>query len=83
MDDKTKAQTLGKREVVDNLDQAFARLYVNSCAAIEYIPVGVLYAVPTQTTINSSRSGTGSMLSVGESVLRCAAAIEQTFGGIT
>ena len=83
MDDKTNAQTLGKREIIESLDREFARLHANSCAAIENIPVGVLYVVPTQTATDSSRSGTNSMLSVGESILRCAAVVEQTVGGIT
>ncbi len=84
MDDKTNAQTLGKREIVESLDREFARLHVNSCAAIENIPTGVLYAVPTPAGTSSTPSfEMNSMLSVGESILRCSAAIEQTFGGIT
>jgi hypothetical protein len=83
MDDTTKAQTPGKREIVESLDREFARLHVNSCAAIANIPAGVLYAVPTQTGTGSSPSETNAMLSIGESILRCAAAVEQTFGGIT
>jgi hypothetical protein len=83
MDDKTNAQTLGKREIVETLDREFARLHVNSCAAIDDIPAGVLYAVPEHTGTSSSPPTTNSMLSIGESILRCAATVEQTFGGIT
>jgi hypothetical protein len=80
MDDKTNAQTLGKREIVENLDREFARLHVNSCVLIEHTPPGILYAVPGPADIPS---GLGQLPSIGESVLRAAAAIEQTFGGIT
>jgi hypothetical protein len=84
MDDKTNAQTIGKREIVESLDREFARLHVNLCAAIESIPTGVLYAVPAPAgTSSTTPSETSSMLSIGESILRCAATIEQTFGGIT
>ncbi len=83
MDDKTNAQTLGKRAIVESLDREFARLHAKSCAVIEKTPVDILYAVPAQTELSSSNSRLNAISSVGESVLRCAAAIEQTFGGIT
>jgi len=90
MDDKRNAQTLGRREIVESLDREFARLHAKSCAVIESTPVDILYVVPAHTGISSSTSrlssspsGLTTPLSVGESVLRCAAAIEQTFGGIT
>lgn len=90
MDDKTNAQTSGKREIVDSLDREFARLHVNSCAAIEHTPAEILYVVPSQPKDFASRGRivseappVRSLSSVGESVLRSAAAIEQTFGGIT
>src|SRR5687768_1475284 len=76
MDDKVNAQTLGRREIIESLDREFARLYLRSCALIENTPDDILYSVTTAT-----RSGSQSC--VGENVLRCAAAIEQTFGGIT
>ena len=76
MDDKLSAQTLGGREIVNSLDREFARLHSNSCAIVDNTAVDILYAVPTGTAVDSLRS-------IGESVLRCAAAIEQTFGGIT
>jgi hypothetical protein len=77
MDDKINAQTLGGREIVESLDREFARLHAKSCAVIAKTPVDILYGVPATAGVTSSNS------SVGESVLRCAAAIEQTFGGIT
>jgi hypothetical protein len=76
MNDKTNAQTFGKREIVDGLDREFARLHFRSCAVMENIPPAGLYA-------DAANAGFGASASVGESILRCAAAIEQTFGGIT
>jgi len=76
MDDKTNAQTLGKRKIVESLDREFARLYLHSCEVTENTPDEILYLVATPT-------GMRSLPSVGESLLRCAAAVEQTFGGIT
>jgi hypothetical protein len=90
MNEQTNAQTLGKREIVASLDREFARLHVNSCAVIKNTPVEILYVVPPQSETLSARARVSSTLpdvsslaSVGESVLRSAAAIEQTFGGIT
>ena len=83
MDDKRNAQTLAGREIVASLDREFARLHAKSCAVIEKTPVDILYAVAAQAGLSSSNSGLDPISSVGESVLRCAAAIEQTFGGIT
>lgn len=80
MDDKASAQTLGRSEIVAGLDREFARLHVNACAVIEQTSPDTLYAVPTQT---ESPSTSRRLPSIGESVLRGAAAIEQTFGGIT
>lgn len=80
MDDIRNAQTLGKRELVESLDREFARLYVNSCAVIEQTSVALLYTAPVQT---SSTSDSRPPASIGDSVLRSAAVIEQTFGGIT
>ena len=76
MDDKQNAQTLGKRKIVESLDREFARLHARSCEMSENTPDEILYLVTTLT-------GRGPLPSVGESLLRCAAAVEQTFGGIT
>ena len=70
MGENQSAQALGKRHIVESLDRAFARLHSRSCRIIERTPVAALY---------EDSAG----LSVGESVLRCAAVVEQTFGGIT
>jgi hypothetical protein len=76
MDDTVNAQTLGSHEIVNSLDREFARLHLNSIGVIANTSVEILYTVPARTRV-------GSLRSVGESVLRYAAAIEQTFGGIT
>lgn len=76
MDKKTNAKTLGGREIVQSLDREFARLHLRSCAVMTNTPGEILYSLTTSTE-------TGSVPSVGENVLRCAAAVEQTFGGIT
>jgi hypothetical protein len=70
MGDTLTAQTPNKRLIVESLDREFARLHSNSCAIVEQITDDRLYYV-------------SNALSVGESILRCAAEIEQTFGGIT
>ena len=72
MDEQISAQALGKRHIVESLDRAFARLHNRSRRIIEGTPAGKLY-----------ETGRGSTVSLGESVLRSAAAIEHTFGGIT
>ena len=76
MDHKTNAQTLGTRENVERLDREFARLHLRSCSVIEKTHADILYSI-------TPSDGAASLTSIGESVLRCAAAIEQTFGGIT
>jgi hypothetical protein len=83
MNKTENAQTLGGRAIVESLDREFARLYVNSCGVIENTPTDILYAAPEQGGSNASSAGLHHLPSIGESVLRAAAAMEQTFGGIT
>ena len=71
MDEQISTQSLGKRHIVESLDRAFARLHANSCAIVN------------RTTTEQLYESRGETHSVGESVLRSAAAVEQTFGGIT
>ena len=73
MDDQLNAHTLDKRDTLDALDREFARLHLRACALVENTPTGLLYR----------QSPSGSSASVGASVLKYAATIEQTFGGIT
>ena len=70
MGEKLSAQAFGKRHIVESLDRAFARLHLRSCHIIERTHAEALY---------EDSAG----VSIGESVLRCAAVVEQTFGGIT
>ena len=80
MNDQTNAQTLGKCQIVESLDREFARLHFNACVLIEQTSIDNLYALPAQT---GSPTASHELPAIGESVLRGAAAIEQTFGGIT
>lgn len=71
MDGSLSAQALGKRHIVESLDRAFARLHANSCDIVR------------RTTSEQLYEPRGEAPSIGESVLRSAAVVEQTFGGIT
>lgn len=59
------------------LDEKFARLHSRSQALLQVIPADKLYWQPRQS------SGAFPIYSCGEHLLRSAAAIEQTFGGVT
>jgi hypothetical protein len=59
------------------LDEQFARLHARSVALIEAVPEERLYWQPRES------SGAFPVYSCGEHILRSAAAVEQTFGGIT
>jgi hypothetical protein len=76
------AQTPGTQERINSLDREFARLHLNSCALVASTPAEVLYfAIDSSTTSLTGLSPAPG--SVGECVLRSAATVEQTFGGIT
>jgi hypothetical protein len=64
-------------KLVASFDNQFARLHSRSLALIEAVPEGKLYWQPRQS------SGAFPVYSCGEHTLRSAAAVEQTFGGIT
>ena len=68
------AQTPGKRPIVESLDRAFARLYLELAELIRETPADQLYA---------GTSSSSSTDSIASGVLRSAGVIEQTFGGIT
>jgi hypothetical protein len=74
MEEKAGAHILEQREIVASLDREFARLHFRSTAIIENTPASLLYDVPLSPP---------GLHAIGESVLRSAAVIEQTFGGIT
>jgi hypothetical protein len=83
MSDQLQAQTSGKTDLINSLDREFVRLHLNSCALLESTPAALLYQIADHATLPSTISQTHAPASVGESVLRSAAIIEQTFGGIT
>jgi hypothetical protein len=60
------------RESIENLDAQFADLHARSHELIARLPSELLYAKPD-----------GSADSCGEQILRSAAAVEQSFGGLT
>ena len=62
---------------LSSLDEQFARLHARSIALIEIVPEEKLYWQPRQSP------GGFPVYSCGEHLLRSAAAVEQTFGGIT
>ncbi len=63
------------KQLIAALDAEYARLYKNSGSLLALMPAAQLYAAP--------RSGGQALPSFGEHLLRSAAVIEQTFGGIT
>jgi hypothetical protein len=64
-------------QIVRSLDAEFARLHGRSVALVRAVPLEKLYWQPRKTTAMSPA------YSCGEHILRSAAAVEQTFGGIT
>jgi hypothetical protein len=72
MGEKIKAQISGQRVILDSLNREFALLHSRSSQLIQQMSDETIYLTPT----NSQHS-------VGESILKSAAEVEQTFGGIT
>lgn len=64
-------------KLIAALDEQFAQLHARSRALVEAVPAEKLYWQPRQS------SGAFPVYSCGEHVLRSAARVEQTFGGIT
>lgn len=60
---------------IETLDLQFSNLHARNCELTEKIPVEKLYWQPKEAAYPAN--------SCGELVLRSAAAVEQTFGGIT
>jgi hypothetical protein len=63
--------------LIATLDEQFARLHEHSCALVAVVPEEKLYWQPRPSTDMFL------VYSCGEHLLRSAAAVEQTFGGIT
>jgi len=64
--------------IVRSLGEEFARLHERSVALVRAVPADRLYWQPPPAA-----GGSHSIRSCGEHLLRSAAAVEQTFGGIT
>jgi hypothetical protein len=64
--------------IVRGLDEQFARLHERSLRLVQAVPFERLYWQP-----EVARARTFPVYSCGEHLLRSAAAVEQTFGGIT
>lgn len=64
-------------EIVSSLDAEFRRLHERSCALLRAVPPERLYWQPRPS------SGAHPAHSCGEHLLRSAAVVEQTFGGVT
>ena|SRR5205085_1498123 len=67
-------------QIVRGLDEQFARLHERSVRLVRAVPFEKLYWQPPQPEV--SRARTFPVYSCGEHILRSAAAVEQTFGGI-
>jgi hypothetical protein len=65
-------------QLIAVLDEQFARIHKRSCALLSLIPAEQLYRPPRTPQLASPP-----IYSCGEHLLRSAAAVEQTFGGIT
>jgi hypothetical protein len=59
------------------IDQQFRSLHESSLSFVRVLPVEILYKLPRAQTSSVP------IYSAGESLLRSAAAVEQTFGGLT
>ena len=74
---ESNAQTDAQMPFVRSLDEEFARLHAHALALVGIIPAERLYWQPRKS------SGAFPVYSCGEHLLRSAAVVEQTFGGIT
>lgn len=63
---------------ISTLDAEFAALHARSCALVRLLPVEFLYRLP-----RAAEAGAPPVYSCGEHLLRSAACVEQTFGGVT
>ena len=72
-----EASVSGERCFVSSLDEQFRRLHERSSQLVRFVPVDKLYWQPR------AAAGMFPVYSCGEHILRSAAAVEQTAGGIT
>ncbi len=76
MNTSADAQTQSECTVLTVFDKEFAHLLARSRRLIEVTPTHILYRNPPSVAGSEANS-------IGESILRSAGAVEQTFGGIT
>lgn len=76
MNDQANAQSGSGRELIGAFDRQFASLHSDAAVLVSKTPLEMLYRNMRQSTALPVHS-------IGENVLRSAAAVEQTFGGIT
>jgi hypothetical protein len=67
----------GERALIEDLDERFARLHRNACDLLMSVSAAALEAQPRESDTLPPLD------SLRESILREAAVVEQTFGGIT
>jgi hypothetical protein len=72
----TQSQTQRSRALIESLDEEFGSLYSSWCSLIGACPNAALYS-------RAAGDSESRLPSVGVSVLRSAAIVEQTCGGIT
>jgi hypothetical protein len=63
---------------ISTLDAQFAAVHARSCALLRIVPAEFLYRQPREVG-----AGASPVYSCGEHLLRSAASVEQTFGGLT
>ena len=80
--EQREAQTNAGKTFIRTFDDEFARLHARSCALLQLIPAEQLYRQP-RAELFSGAAGAQPLYSCGEYLLRSAATVEQTFGGMT
>ncbi|HYP01075.1 MAG TPA: hypothetical protein VER76_12855 [Pyrinomonadaceae bacterium] len=68
---------------ISTLDAEFAALHARSCALLKLVPAGKLYWQPRAEVDAAATTAAFPVYSCGEHLLRSAASVEQTFGGLT
>jgi hypothetical protein len=76
LESEPQAGNQKSKKLISSLDEEFARLERRTRALVEIIPAEKLYWQPRPS------SGAFPVYSCGEHILRSAASVEQTFGGI-
>ena len=69
-------------KLLSTIDAQFAALDARSCALLRLVPAEKLYWQPRED-VRVAAAGAFPLYSCGEHILRSAACVEQTFGGLT